>query len=164
MTSISLYITILILFILIIFCSCIKLVPQNFAVIIERNGKYHKTHTAGVYFKLPFLDKITKTIDLREQEMNNTYTLLTMDQNAQTIHTEVYFQIVNPEIFAYTPAEPFIAITNMTKEFLAENIGLYIQTELPGKEISIAERIITSLNLDTLQWGIKITRIYLTLH
>lgn len=142
----------------------IKLAPQDSAVVIERLGSYNRIKINGVYFLIPFIEKAVKTINLQEQEMNLSHTASTSDNVPKTANAEVYYQIVNPELYTYHVTEPLKTLNHMIKEQLTENLGMYEKNMLSDKDVAISERMIASLNIDTIQWGVKITRIYITIH
>lgn len=150
--------------IFIILFTHIKVTPQDTAVVIERLGNYHRIIINGVYFLIPFIEKVVSTINLREQDFNLSHTAKTDDNISKTVNAAVYYQVINPEIFTYNVKEPLKILKRMVKEQLAENISMYEKDTLSDKDVAISERMIASLNVDTVQWGVKITRIYITIH
>ena len=142
----------------------LKLTPQDNAVVIERHGTYHKTITNNSYFLIPFIDKVVATINLREQEINLSQAAKTSDNVAKTVNAEVYYQIVNPELYTYHATDPLKTLKRMIREQIKENISIYEKNILADKDVAISERMIASLNVDTMQWGVKITRIYITIY
>ncbi len=96
--------------------------------------------------------------------MNLSHTANTSDNVPKTVNAEVYYQIVNPELFTHNVQEPLKILKRMVKGQLAENISMYEKDTLADKDVAISERMMAALNVDTAQWGVKITRIYITIH
>ena len=113
---------------------------------------------------IPFIEKVVSSITLREQDFNLSRTAKTADNISKTVNAEVYYQVVNPELFTYNVKEPLKILKRMVKEQLAENISMYEKDALADKDVAISERMIAALNVDTAQWGVKITRIYITIY
>jgi len=142
----------------------VKVTPQDTAIVIERLGTYHRVEVNSVYFLIPFIEKVVSSITLREQDFNLSRTTKTADNISKTVNAEVYYQVVNPELFTYNVKEPLKILKRMVKEQLTENISMYEKDALADKDVAISERMIAALNVDTAQWGVKITRIYITIY
>ena len=114
----------LIAIILIILIMNIKIVPQTNAYIIERLGGYHTTWTVGIHFKIPFVDRIAKKVNMKEQVVDfKPQPVITEDNVTMQIDTVVYYQITDPKLFAYGVERPMVAIENLTATTLRNIIG-----------------------------------------
>ena len=108
-------IVLLVVFVLIILASCVKIVPQAHALVIERLGGYQGTWGVGLHFKMPFIDRVAKRVLLKEQVVDFApQPVITKDNVTMRIDTVVYFQITDPKLFAYGVENPIMAIENLT--------------------------------------------------
>ena len=155
-------IIILIFVILMILVSCIKIVPQAHAVVVERLGGYLDTWSVGLHFKTPFIDRIAKRVNLKEQVVDfPPQPVITKDNVTMQIDTVVYFQITDPKLFAYGVENPIMAIENLTATTLRNIIGdLELDETLTSRE-TINTKMRASLDVATDPWGIKVNRVEL---
>lgn len=153
---------ILLVFIIIILISNIKVVPQAHAYVIERLGAYHVTWDTGLHFKIPFVDKISKKISLKEQVIDfPPQPVITKDNVTMQIDTVVYFQITDPKLYAYGVERPISAIENLSATTLRNIIGdLELDRTLTSRDF-INTQIRTILDEATDAWGIKVNRVEL---
>ena len=153
---------VLILVLLWIVISCIKIVPQAHAVVVERLGGYLDTWSVGVHFKVPFIDRIAKRVNLKEQVVDfPPQPVITKDNVTMQIDTVVYFQITDPKLFAYGVENPIMAIENLTATTLRNIIGdLELDETLTSRE-TINTKMRATLDVATDPWGIKVNRVEL---
>lgn len=142
--------------------SCIKIVPQAHAFVVERLGAYQGTWGVGIHFKVPFLDKIAKRVLLKEQVVDFApQPVITKDNVTMRIDTVVFFMITDPRLFAYGVENPIMAIENLTATTLRNIIGdLELDQTLTSRE-TINTKMRASLDVATDPWGIKVTRVEL---
>ena len=155
-------IIVLLVVILLIVVSCIKIVPQAHAVVVERLGGYLDTWSVGLHFKTPFIDRIAKRVNLKEQVVDfPPQPVITKDNVTMQIDTVVYFQITDPKLFAYGVENPIMAIENLTATTLRNIIGdLELDETLTSRE-TINTKMRASLDVATDPWGIKVNRVEL---
>ncbi len=155
-------VALLILVILIIFASCIKIVPQASALVMERLGGYNGTWGVGIHFKAPFIDRVAKKVTLKEQVVDFApQPVITKDNVTMRIDTVVFFQITDPKLFAYGVENPIMAIENLTATTLRNIIGdLELDQTLTSRE-TINTTMRASLDVATDPWGIKVNRVEL---
>ncbi len=155
-------IIVLLVVILMIVVSCIKIVPQAHAVVVERLGGYLDTWSVGLHFKTPFIDRIAKRVNLKEQVVDfPPQPVITKDNVTMQIDTVVYFQITDPKLFAYGVENPIMAIENLTATTLRNIIGdLELDETLTSRE-TINTKMRASLDVATDPWGIKVNRVEL---
>lgn len=153
---------ILIVLILILLASCIKVVPQANAMVIERLGGYLATWGVGIHFKVPFIDRIAKRVLLKEQVVDFApQPVITKDNVTMRIDTVVFFQITDPKLFAYGVENPIMAIENLTATTLRNIIGdMELDETLTSRE-TINTKMRASLDVATDPWGIKVNRVEL---
>ncbi len=156
---------IVILLIVIVLCliaSCIKIVPQAQAYIVERLGGYQATWSVGIHFKLPIIDKVARKVLLKEQVMDfPPQPVITEDNVTMQIDTVVFFQITDPKLFTYGVENPIMAIENLTATTLRNIIGdLELDQTLTSRE-TINTQMRSSLDIATDPWGIKVNRVEL---
>jgi len=147
---------------LIIISSCIKVVPQAQAFVIERLGGYKGTWSVGLHFKVPFFDKIARRVILKEQVLDFApQPVITKDNVTMRIDTVIYYQITDAKLFAYGVENPFMAIENLTATTLRNIIGdLELDETLTSREV-INTKMRISLDVATDPWGIKVNRVEL---
>ena len=155
-------IIILVIIIVLILVSCIKIVPQANAYVVERLGAYQGTWDVGLHFKLPFIDRIAKRVLLKEQVVDFApQPVITKDNVTMRIDTVVFFQITDPKLFAYGVENPIMAIENLTATTLRNIIGdLELDETLTSRE-TINTKMRASLDIATDPWGIKVNRVEL---
>ena len=148
--------------VLLVLSSCIKIVPQAQALVLERLGAYLGTWSVGVHFKVPFIDRIAKRVILKEQVVDfPPQPVITKDNVTMKIDTVVFFQITDPKLFAYGVENPIMAIENLTATTLRNIIGdLELDQTLTSRE-TINTKMRASLDLATDPWGIKVNRVEL---
>ena len=151
-----------VIILLIIIVSCIKIVPQATAFVVERLGAYIGTWGVGLHFKTPFVDKIARRVNLKEQVIDfKPQPVITKDNVTMQIDTVVFFQITDPKLFAYGVENPLMAIENLTATTLRNIIGeLELDQTLTSREI-INTKMRTQLDVATDPWGIKVNRVEL---
>lgn len=149
-------------FVLILVASCIKIVPQAQAVVLERLGAYQATWSVGLHFKIPFVDRIAKRVVLKEQVVDFApQPVITKDNVTMRIDTVLFFQITDPKLFAYGVENPLMAIENLTATTLRNIIGdLELDQTLTSRE-TINTKMSTTLDIATDPWGIKVNRVEL---
>lgn len=153
---------ILFVIILIIAASCVKIVPQSQAYILERLGVYKATWGSGVHFKVPFIERVAKRVNLKEQVVDFApQPVITKDNVTMRIDTVVFFQITDPRLFTYGIDNPIMAIENLTATTLRNIIGdLELDETLTSRE-TINTKMRSSLDMATDPWGIKVNRVEL---
>ena len=155
-------IIILIIVVIAILVSCIKIVPQANAFVVERLGAYQGTWDVGLHFKMPFIDRVAKRVLLKEQVVDFApQPVITKDNVTMRIDTVVFFQITDPKLFAYGVEAPIMAIENLTATTLRNIIGdLELDETLTSRE-TINTKMRASLDIATDPWGIKVNRVEL---
>ena len=150
------------LVVVMIIAACVKIVPQSRAIVVERLGTYLATYNTGIHILLPFLDRIVKRVDLREQvEDFKPQPVITKDNVTMQIDTVVFYYVTDPKLFAYGVERPIMAIENLTATNLRNIIGeMELDDTLTSREI-INNKMRVSLDEATDPWGIKITRVEL---
>ena len=153
---------IILLLIIWIVLSCIKIVPQAQAYVVERLGAYQSTWSVGLHFKVPFIDKVAKRVLLKEQVVDFApQPVITKDNVTMRIDTVVFFQITDPRLFTYGVENPIMAIENLTATTLRNIIGdMELDATLTSREI-INTKMRASLDVATDPWGIKVNRVEL---
>lgn len=153
---------VLILVALAIAVSCIKIVPQANAIVVERLGGYLTTWSVGLHFKAPFIDRVAKKVLLKEQVVDfPPQPVITKDNVTMQIDTVVYFQITDPKLYAYGVENPIMAIENLTATTLRNIIGdLELDETLTSRE-TINTQMRATLDVATDPWGIKVNRVEL---
>ena len=153
---------ILILVILAVLVSCLKIVPQAQAYVIERLGAYQGTWSVGFHIKVPFLDKVARKVNLKEQVADfPPQPVITKDNVTMRIDTVVFYQITDPKLFTYGVENPMMAIENLTATTLRNIIGdLELDETLTSRE-TINTKMRTILDIATDEWGIKVNRVEL---
>ena len=155
-------IIILIVLILAILVSCIKIVPQAQAYVVERLGAYQGTWSVGMHFKMPFIDRVARRVNLKEQVADfPPQPVITKDNASVRVDTVVFYQITDPKLFAYGVENPMMAIENLTATSLRNIIGdLEMDETLTSREI-INTKMRSTLDIATDPWGIKVNRVEL---
>ena len=140
----------------------IKIVPQAHAFIIERLGGYSETWNVGLHIKIPFIDRIAKKVNLKEQVVDfPPQPVITKDNVSMQIDTIVYFQILDPKLYTYGVERPMMAIENLTATTLRNIIGdLDLDSTLTSRD-TVNAKMRAILDEATDPWGIKINRVEL---
>ena len=148
--------------ILLILSTCIRVVPQAQALVVERLGAYQGTYGVGIHFLIPFIDRVAKKVNLKEQvEDFPPQPVITKDNVTMQIDTVVFFYITDPKLYAYGVERPLLAIENLTATTLRNIIGdLELDQTLTSRE-TINAKMQESLDIATDPWGIKVTRVEL---
>ena len=145
-----------------ILASCIRIVPQAYAIVLERLGAYQATWGTGVHFKLPFVERVARKVNLKEQVVDfPPQPVITKDNVTMQIDTVVFFQITDPKLFAYGVENPIMAIENLSATTLRNIIGdMELDETLTSREV-INTKMRASLDVATDPWGIKVNRVEL---
>ena len=153
---------IIVVLVLIILASCINIVPQANAYIIERLGAYIGTWSVGIHFKVPFLDRVVRRVNLKEQVMDfPPQPVITKDNVTMQIDTVVYYQITDPKLYTYGIEQPILAIENLSATTLRNLIGdLELDQCLTSRDI-VNTKMRQILDEATDPWGIKVNRVEL---
>lgn len=153
---------ILAIIVLLVLASCIRIVPQAQALVVERLGAYLETWSVGIHFKVPFIDRVAKRVLLKEQVVDFApQPVITKDNVTMKIDTVVFFQITDPKLFAYGVENPIMAIENLTATTLRNIIGdLELDQTLTSRE-TINTKMRAALDIATDPWGIKVNRVEL---
>ena len=153
---------ILALIVVVVIVSCIKVVQQAQAYVVERLGAYQATWGVGIHFKLPILERVARRVDLKEQVVDFApQPVITKDNVTMRIDTVVFYQITDPKLFCYGVANPIMAIENLTATTLRNIIGdLELDQTLTSRE-TINTKMRASLDVATDPWGIKVNRVEL---
>ncbi|MCR4792586.1 MAG: SPFH/Band 7/PHB domain protein [Lachnospiraceae bacterium] len=152
----------LVILFLVVFVSCIKVVPQANAFIVERLGAYQSTWSVGLHIKLPFFDRVARRVNLKEQVADfPPQPVITKDNVTMRIDTVVFYQITDPKLYAYGVENPMQAIENLTATTLRNIIGdLELDETLTSRE-TINTKMRATLDVATDPWGIKVNRVEL---
>ena len=147
---------------LMVLASCVKIVPQASALILERLGAYKATWGVGIHFKVPFIERVSKRVNLKEQVVDfPPQPVITKDNVTMRIDTVVFFQITDPKLYAYGVENPIMAIENLTATTLRNIIGdMELDETLTSREV-INTKMRASLDEATDPWGIKVNRVEL---
>ena len=158
----TIFMIIIILLIVYIVTSCVRIVPQAQAYVIERLGAYNGTWSVGMHFKVPFIDRVAKKVLLKEQVVDFApQPVITNDNVTMRIDTVVYYQITDPKLYAYGVDNPIMAIENLTATTLRNIIGdLELDSTLTSRE-TINTKMRATLDEATDPWGIKVNRVEL---
>lgn len=151
-----------VIILIIVVISNVKVVPQAYAYVMERFGAYSTTWETGLHVKIPFIDRISKKVSLKEQVIDfPPQPVITKDNATIQIDTVVYFQITDPKLYAYGVERPISAIENLTATTLRNIIGeLELDASLTSRDI-INTKIRQILDEATDAWGIKVNRVEL---
>ncbi len=161
-SSTGFWIAAVVVILVIMFVSCLRIVPQAHAYIVERFGGYQETWSVGIHLKVPFIDRVALDVLLKEQVVDfPPQPVITKDNVTMQIDTVVYFQITDPKLYAYGVQNPLMAIENLTATTLRNIIGdLELDETLTSREI-INGKMRVSLDEATDPWGIKVNRVEL---
>ena len=153
---------ILLVIIICVVISCVKVVRQAQALVIERLGAYQATWGTGLHFKIPIFDRVARRVDLKEQVVDFApQPVITKDNVTMQIDTVVYFQITDPKLYAYGVENPIMAIENLSATTLRNIIGdMELDETLTSRE-TINTKMRASLDEATDPWGIKVNRVEL---
>ena len=155
-------IIVLVIIILVVIVSCINVVQQSKAYVVERLGAFHSVWGVGLHFKLPFIERVVKKISLKEQVADfDPQPVITKDNVTMQIDTVIYFQIPDPKLYTYGVEYPMSAIENLTATTLRNIIGeLELDQSLTSRD-TINAKMRSILDEATDPWGIKVNRVEL---
>ena len=153
---------ILLAIIICVVISCVKVVRQAQALVIERLGAYQATWGTGLHFKIPIFDRVARRVNLKEQVVDfPPQPVITKDNVTMQIDTVVFFQITDPKLYAYGVENPIMAIENLSATTLRNIIGdMELDETLTSREV-INTKMRASLDVATDPWGIKVNRVEL---
>ena len=153
---------VVIVLVLWVLASCIRIVPQAYAVVLERLGAYKATWSTGIHFKVPFIERVARRVNLKEQVVDfPPQPVITKDNITMQIDTVVFFQITDPKLYAYGVENPIMAIENLSATTLRNIIGdMELDETLTSREV-INTKMRASLDVATDPWGIKVNRVEL---
>lgn len=156
------FIIVLIIIIIAVAGSSIRIVPQARAYVVEFLGAYKATWNTGLYFKIPFFERIARNVNLKEQVIDfPPQPVITKDNVTMQIDTVIFFQITDPKLYCYGVENPISAIENLTSTTLRNIIGdMELDETLTSREV-INAKMGTSLDEATDPWGIKVNRVEL---
>ena len=145
-----------------VLASCVRIVPQAYAVILERLGAYQATWSTGIHFKIPFIERVARKVNLKEQVVDfPPQPVITKDNVTMQIDTVVFFQITDPKLYTYGVENPIMAIENLSATTLRNIIGdMELDETLTSRE-TINTKMRASLDEATDPWGIKVNRVEL---
>ena len=145
-----------------VLASCVRIVPQAYAVILERLGAYQATWSTGIHFKVPFIERVARKVNLKEQVVDfPPQPVITKDNVTMQIDTVVFFQITDPKLYTYGVENPIMAIVNLSATTLRNIIGdMELDETLTSRE-TINTKMRASLDEATDPWGIKVNRVEL---
>ena len=153
---------VVIVLVLWVLASCIRIVPQAYAVVLERLGAYKATWSTGIHFKVPFIERVARRVNLKEQVVDfPPQPVITKDNVTMQIDTVVFFQITDPKLYAYGVENPIMAIENLSATTHRNIIGdMELDETLTSREV-INTKMRASLDVATDPWGIKVNRVEL---
>ena len=153
---------VVIVLVLWVLASCIRIVPQAYAVVLERLGAYKAPWSTGIHFKVPFIERVARRVNLKEQVVDfPPQPVITKDNVTMQIDTVVFFQITDPKLYAYGVENPIMAIENLSATTLRNIIGdMELDETLTSREV-INTKMRASLDVATDPWGIKVNRVEL---
>ncbi|MDE6663769.1 MAG: paraslipin [Lachnospiraceae bacterium] len=156
------FVLVILIIIVIILASCVSVVPQAYAYVVERLGAYQQTWSVGLHVKMPIIDRVAKRVILKEQVVDFApQPVITKDNVTMRIDTVVFYQITDPKLFAYGVENPIMAIENLTATTLRNIIGeMELDQTLTSREV-INTKMRASLDIATDPWGIKVNRVEL---
>ena len=153
---------VVIVLVLWVLASCVRIVPQAYAIVLERLGAYKATWSTGIHFKVPFIERVARRVNLKEQVVDfPPQPVITKDNVTMQIDTVVFFQITDPKLYAYGVENPIMAIENLSATTLRNIIGdMELDETLTSREV-INTKMRASLDVATDPWGIKVNRVEL---
>ena len=155
-------IVILVILVLVVIVSCINIVQQSKAYVVERLGAFHSVWGVGLHFKLPFIERVVKKVSLKEQVADfDPQPVITKDNVTMQIDTVIYFQITDPKLYTYGVEYPMSALENLTATTLRNIIGeMELDQSLTSRD-TINAKMRSILDEATDPWGIKVNRVEL---
>ena len=158
----AIFLIVIIVIVAWVLASCIRIVPQAYAVILERLGAYQATWSTGIHFKVPFIERVARKVNLKEQVVDfPPQPVITKDNVTMQIDTVVFFQITDPKLYTYGVENPIMALENLSATTLRNIIGdMELDETLTSRE-TINTKMRASLDEATDPWGIKVNRVEL---
>ena len=158
----AIFLIVIIVIVAWVLASCIRIVPQAYAVILERLGAYQATWSTGIHFKVPFIERVARKVNLKEQVVDfPPQPVITKDNVTMQIDAVVFFQITDPKLYTYGVENPIMAIENLSATTLRNIIGdMELDETLTSRE-TINTKMRASLDEATDPWGIKVNRVEL---
>ena len=158
----AIFLIVIIVIVAWVLASCIRIVPQAYAVILERLGAYQATWSTGIHFKVPFIERVARKVNLKEQVVDfPPQPVITKDNVTMQIDTVVFFQITDPKLYTYGVENPIMAIENLSATTLRNIIGdMELDETLTSRE-TINTKMRASLDEATDPWGLKVNRVEL---
>ena len=143
-----------------IVASGIKIIPQSKAYVVERLGAYHRTMQTGLHYVIPFIERVSNNVNLKEIVRDFApQPVITKDNVTMQIDTVVYFQITDPKLYSYGVENPVNAIENLTATTLRNIIGeLELDETLTSRDV-INTKMRSILDEATDPWGVKVNRV-----
>lgn len=156
------FLVFILVIVLVVLFSCLKIVPQANAYVIERLGSYNGTWHTGVHFLVPLIDRVATRVSLKEIVLDfEPQPVITKDNVTMQIDTVVYCQITDPKLYAYGVERPISALGNLTATTLRNIIGdLDLDGTLTSRDL-INTQMRAILDEATDPWGIKVNRVEL---
>ena len=153
------FLIVLVVIVVVLAVTCVKIVPQAEAAIVERLGSYLTTWNNGLHIKVPFIDHVRMGISLKEQVFDfPPQPVITKDNVTISIDTVVFFKILDPKLFCYGVENPIVAIENLSATTIRNIIGeLDLDTTLVSRD-TINAKMRSILDEATDAWGIKVNR------
>ena len=152
----------IVILVLAVIAANVRVVQQSKAVVVERLGAFHAVWGVGLHLKIPFIERIAKTVSLKEQVVDfDPQPVITKDNVTMQIDTVIYFQITDPKLYTYGVEHPLSAIENLTATTLRNIIGdLELDQSLTSRD-HINTQMRSILDEATDPWGIKVNRVEL---
>ena len=156
------FLSLLIVLLLVLIVPNVRIVPQASVFVLERLGAYHATWETGFRVKVPFIDRISKKVSIKEQVVDfKPQPVITKDNVTMQIDTVVFFQITDAKLYTYGVERPLSAIENLTATTLRNIIGeMELDNTLTSRDV-INTKITATLDTATDKWGIKVNRVEL---
>jgi regulator of protease activity HflC (stomatin/prohibitin superfamily) len=162
MTGLVVALVIIGILVVVILISCIQIVPQAHAYVVEYLGSYRATWKNGIHLKIPFFEKISKKVTLMEQVVDfPPQPVITKDNVRMQIDTVVFYQITDCKLYAYGVTNPIFAIENLTSTTLRNLVGEMDLDETLTSRDMVNTKMRAILDEATDAWGIKVNRVEL---
>ena len=162
MIGLGILLAIIVILLIVYAVTCIRIVSQAKAYVLERFGKHHRTWHAGFHIKAPFIDRVVQIVNLREQVIDfKPQAVITKDNVKMGVDSAIFFQITDPYAFTYGIQNPFLAIENLTSTALRNIFGeIELDESLTSRDL-INTKLRVVLDEATNPWGIKVNRVEL---
>lgn len=142
--------------------SCARVVPQENEYVIERLGRFQTSWKAGLHFKLPIIDRVSRRVLMKEQVADFApQPVITKDNVTMQIDSVVYFKIIDPKLYTYGVENPIMAMENLTATTLRNIIGDITLDETLTSRDRINSQMLAIIDEATDPWGIKLSRVEL---